>query len=271
MDARLAPIARLTIAYIGTRWAGWQRQENAPTVQQAVEEALADLVGEPVALAGASRTDAGVHARAQEAHFELRAPLPLRALVHGLNHRLPGDVRVMAAHAMPEGFHARFSAEAKEYLYRLVRAETLSPFVAPYAVRAPRRLDLEALRAAAAVLLGEHDFTAFALSGGAHRQPRRTLFFAAWEEEGEELRLRLRGDGFLRGMVRALVGTLLEVGEGKRRVEDFAALLGGAARGAAGPTAPARGLTLEQVFYPQAMRPLASWPPRHRGLPHGLW
>jgi tRNA pseudouridine38-40 synthase len=259
MDAR---VARLTIAYIGTRWAGWQRQDNAATVQQAVEEALADLLDEAVAVAGASRTDAGVHARAQEAHFGLRSDLPLRALVHGLNHRLPPDLRVMAAHAMPEGFHARFSAAGKEYLYRLVRAETLSPFVAPYAVRAPRRLDLERLRAAAAALVGEHDFTAFALAGGAHRVARRTLHAAAWEEEGDELRLRLQGDGFLRGMVRGLMGTLLEVGEGKRAVEEFAALLAGGSRGEAGPTVPARGLILERVFYPESVRPLESWPPR---------
>jgi tRNA pseudouridine38-40 synthase len=253
---------RLTIAYIGTRWAGWQRQENAPSVQQAVEDALGDLIGLPAALAGASRTDAGVHARAQEAHFDLLRDLPLRAVVHGLNHRLPQDIRIMAAHQMPEDFHSRFSAESKEYVYRLSRSQTLSPFVAPYVFQAPRRLDLDALAAAAARLEGEHDFTAFALAGGAHRQPRRTMRAAAWERDGDELRLRIRGDGFLRGMVRGLVGTLLEVGEGKRSVEQFAALLAGKPRGEAGPTAPAKGLTLERVIYPAALQPLASWPSR---------
>jgi tRNA pseudouridine38-40 synthase len=252
---------RLTIAYIGTRWAGWQRQENALSVQQAVEEALGDLIGLPAALHGASRTDAGVHARAQEAHFDLLRDLPLRAVVHGLNHRLPQDIRIMAAHQMPEDFHSRFSAESKEYVYRLSRCQTLSPFVAPYVVQAPRRLHLDALGAAAARLEGEHDFTAFALAGGAHRQPRRTMHAAAWESEGDELRLRIRGDGFLRGMVRGLVGTLLEVGEGKRSVEQFASLLAGKPRGEAGPTAPAKGLTLERVRYPAAIQPLASWPP----------
>ncbi len=137
-----APPLRLTLAYIGTRWAGWQRQENATTVQEVVEQALADLLGENVTVAGASRTDAGVHAQGQEAHFTAARELPLKALVHGTNHRLPEDVRVLAAHRMSEGFHARFSALAKEYVYRLVRADTLSPFVAPYAIpgRAAARL-----------------------------------------------------------------------------------------------------------------------------------
>lgn len=251
---------RLTIAYIGTRWAGWQRQENAPSLQQAVEEALADLIGLPTTLAGASRTDAGVHAYAQEAHFDLLRDLPLRAVVHGLNHRLPQDVRVMAAHQMPEEFHSRFSAESKEYVYRLSRCRTVSPFVAPYVVPTPRHLDLNALDAAAARLEGNHDFTAFALAGGAHRQPRRTIHAAAWEHAGDELRLRIRGDGFLRGMVRGLVGTLLEVGEGKRSVEQFTALLTGKPRSEAGPTAPAKGLALQKVIYPDGMRPFASWP-----------
>jgi tRNA pseudouridine38-40 synthase len=161
---------------------------------------------------------------------------------------------------MAEEFHARFSAESKEYVYRLSRCRTLSPFVAPYVVQAPRRLDPDALETAAAQLVGEHDFTAFALAGGAHRQPRRTILAAAWERDGEELRLRIRGDGFLRGMVRGLVGTLLEVGEGKRNLEQFASLLAGKPRGEAGPTAPAKGLVLERVFYPAAVQALASWP-----------
>ena len=253
-------VVRLTLAYIGTRYAGWQRQENALAVQQLVEDSLAELLGEAVVLHGASRTDAGVHARAQEAHFKSARELPLRALVHGTNAKLPDDVRVMAAHRMAEGFHARFDARAKVYVYRLTRAAVPPPFDAPYVVEAPRHLDLEAMRRATAALVGEHDFTAFALAGGAHREAKRTLFAADWEEEGDELKLRLRGNGFLRGMVRSLAGTLLEVGEGKRSVDEFTARLAGARRGAAGPTAPARGLTLERIVYDDGMRPLASWP-----------
>jgi tRNA pseudouridine38-40 synthase len=249
-------IARLTVAYRGTAYGGWQRQPNAPTVQQTLEEALEALLGGPVRVTGASRTDAGVHARGQAAHLELDRPFPLSGLVHGCNHHLPEDVRVMAAHRMPEGFHARKHAAGKEYRYRLVRAAVVSPLDAPFAVGVADPLDLAALRRAAALLPGRHDFTAFALAGGSQRQPHRTLREAAWEEDGEALDFRVVGDGFLRGMVRSLVGTLLEVGRGRRSVESFAALLAGGSRAEAGPTAPARGLVLERVSYPPSWSPL---------------
>jgi tRNA pseudouridine38-40 synthase len=251
-------VFRLIVSYRGGAYAGWQRQPNARTVQQVVEEALARLLGAPVRVVGASRTDAGVHARAQAAHLELPAPFPARALVHGTNHHLPDDVRVMAADLMPAGFHARRSAAAKEYCYRLVRARVLSPLDALFAVAAPPTLDLAAMARAAELLAGRHDFSAFALAGGSHTQPVRRIDSATWEEDGAELRLRIAGEGFLRGMVRALVGTLLEVGIGRRTAEDFGRLLAGAGRAAAGPTAPAHGLTLEQVFYPPEWQPLTS-------------
>jgi tRNA pseudouridine38-40 synthase len=253
-------VVRLILAYRGAAYAGWQRQDNALAVQEVVEDALARLLGAPARVVGASRTDAGVHARGQAAHLEppaVAARLPLRALVHGTNHLLPDDVRVLAAHRMAEGFNARRSASGKEYCFRLSRAEVMSPLDAPYAVRVPARIDVEAMRRAAAVLPGRHDFSAFALAGGAHGQPFRTLAAAGFEEAGEELHFRVVGDGFLRGMVRALVGTLVEVGLGRRSPEQFAALLaGGAARGAAGPTFPAHGLVLERVIYPATWLPL---------------
>ncbi|HVT61086.1 MAG TPA: tRNA pseudouridine(38-40) synthase TruA [Thermoanaerobaculia bacterium] len=247
---------RLTLSYRGAAYAGWQRQANARAVQEVVEEALCDLLGMPVGLVGASRTDAGVHARGQTAHLELAAPFALGGLVHGTNHRLPEDIRVLAADLMPAGFHARRSAEAKEYSYRVSRAAVLSPLDAPFVWRVPPRLDLAAMARAAGELLGRHDFSAFALAGGAHRQPVRTIAAADWEEEGEELRFRVRGDGFLRGMVRGLVGTLIELGLGRRPVEGFTALLAGGTRAAAGMTAPAHGLVLERVFYGPRWRPL---------------
>lgn len=244
------PTYRLHLSYRGTAYAGWQRQENAFTVQQAVEDALERLLGQPVRIVGASRTDAGVHARGQVAHLELPRPFPERGLVHGTNHHLPGDVRVMAAAAIPDGFHARKHALSKEYVYRLSRAPVLSPLDSLFVAPVPATADLERMARATASLAGRHDFSAFALAGGSHKQPFRRIFSARWEEDGEEMRLRVVGEGFLRGMVRALVGTLVEVGNGKRTPESFAALLAGRPRQEAGPTAPAHGLGLERVLYP---------------------
>jgi len=254
-------VIRLIVSYNGTAYAGWQRQANAVAVQEVLEAALARLLGTPVRLVGASRTDAGVHARGQAAHLEpppaVVRRLGPRGLVHCANHLLPADIRILDAQPMPDGFHARRAAAGKEYVYRLSRAAVLSPLDAPYAVRVPARLDVATMRRAAALLPGRHDFSAFANAGGSHTQPFRTLATAALEEDGEELRFRVIGDGFLRGMVRALVGTLLEVGLGRRSPEELATLLaGGAARAAVGATAPAHGLVLERVLYPPAWQPL---------------
>jgi len=248
---------RLILSYRGDAFGGWQRQKNARTVQATVEEALEKLLGRPVRVHGASRTDAGVHARGQAASLELPAPFPERGLVHGTNHHLPDEVRVLAADAMPSGFHARKHASGKEYSYRLSRAAVLSPLDAPFAVRVRAEIDPARMAQAAQLLLGRHDFSAFALAGGSHGQPFRTVASAVWEEDGEELRFRIVGDGFLRGMVRALVGTLIEVGMGRRPPGGIADLLLGRSRAAAGPTAPACGLVLERVFYAPEWRPVS--------------
>jgi len=242
------PTWRLTVSYRGERYAGWQRQENAVAVQQVLEEALAQLLGEPVRVTGASRTDAGVHARGQV--VSLVADAVAGALVHGTNERLPEDVRVLAAAPAPAGFHARKHASAKEYRYRLDRAPVLSPLDAPFVVRVDPGLDVAAMREAAALLVGRHDFSAFAKLGGSETHPFRRLDLAEWRAEGDELTFVVVGEGFLRGMVRALVGTMLEVGRGRRTVASFADLLSGRSRAEAGPNAPAHGLVLERVEYP---------------------
>jgi tRNA pseudouridine38-40 synthase len=244
--------ARLTLAYVGTRYAGWQRQADAPTVQQVLEEALGRLSGQPVTVIGAGRTDAGVHAEGQVASATLGRVLPVSALVHGTNSQLPEDVRVLDAAMVDAAFHARRSALAKTYRYRLYCGRPVPPALAPFVVAAPERLDPERLAAATRALVGRHDFAAFALAGGAPGPTVRRIFAAAWESAGPELRFGIVGEGFLRGMVRSLVGTLLEVGAGSRTPADFAALLAGGARSAAGPTAPARGLCLERVDYAPA-------------------
>ena len=240
----------LVLSYRGGRYAGWQRQSNARAVQQVVEEALSDLLGQEIGIHGAGRTDAGVHARGQVAHFVLDRDFATSGLQHGANQRLPEDVRVMLACRVSMGFHARKSATSKEYRYSLTRASTLSPLDSMFAVQVRMDLDMNAVRAATESLLGEHDFSAFALSGGSHGQPVRRILSADWFDSGEHLELRLVGDGFLRGMVRSIVGTLLEVGKGRMDAAAFEALLHGGAREDAGPTAPAHGLVLQEVHYP---------------------
>ncbi len=244
---------RLRIAYVGTDYAGWQRQANALGIQQVVEEALARILGRNVTVHGAGRTDAGVHARGQAAHLTVAAGSApretRRALVHGANRHLPTAIRVLDADPVDDAFHARKSAAFKVYRYRLCRAPVIDPFRAPFVVPAPTGLGLEGMKSAASLLLGRHDFSAFAKSGGSHGRPERTIHQAAWTEAGDELRFCVAGDGFLRGMVRALVGTTLEVGRGRRSLNDFAKLLEGGPRSAAGPNVPAQGLCLEHVEY----------------------
>jgi tRNA pseudouridine38-40 synthase len=246
---------RLKLAYVGTAYAGWQRQPNAVTVQQRLEEALAELAQAPVATVGAGRTDAGVHARGQVVSFALDRELPASALVHGVNHHLPDDIRVLAAGPTPSGFDARRWARAKEYRYRFHRDRVPPPDRAPFVADAPAALDLPAMAEAARSLVGAHDFAAFAAAGGVPGPTRRRIFAAACWEEGPEVVLGVCGEGFLRGMVRALAGTLLEVALGRRSGAEFARLLEGGTRAAAGPTAPARGLTLERVDYDPASVP----------------
>lgn len=242
--------ALLTVAYVGTRYAGWQRQPNAVTVQQRLEEALVGLAGGEVRTVGAGRTDARVHADGQAVSISLPRTLPCSALIHGTNARLPSDIRVLGAVEVPAGFDARRRAVAKTYRYRLSRSPVVAPALRPFVLPVSSEIDLKPMRDAALVLVGRHDFAAFARAGGAATTTVRRLFAAGWREAGDELQFRVTGEGFLRGMVRGLVGTLLEVGAGRRSLASFAALLApGAARGDAGPTAPPEGLCLERVDF----------------------
>lgn len=256
--------ARLTIAYDGAPFAGWQRQKGVSTVQQWLEEALSRLSQCDVVVHGAGRTDTGVHASGQVAHLAIRGAadtslpeLPIRALVTGTNHFLPAEIRVLSAQRLDTSgrpFHARKSAVGKRYVYRIYRGHVAPPPVARRALHVRGPLDLRAMEQALEALKGRHDFSAFAVAGGSHSQGVRRMFSARVDASPDgHLRLEFWGQGFLRGMVRSLVGTLVEVGRGDRPAAGMASLLQpGRTRGDAGFTAPAHGLSLERVVYPRA-------------------
>jgi tRNA pseudouridine38-40 synthase len=241
---------RLLLEYDGTCYHGWQRQADAATIQETLEEALARLTGERIALIGSGRTDAGVHARGQVASFRTESAIPLKAFHAGLNSMLPSDIAVLSATEAPPEFHARKSARAKTYEYRILNRPNRSPLYHHYAWWIGHPLDLPAMRVAAAVLPGEHDFTAFRASGSDNLNPVRRVLDANWRKEtGGWLTFTIAATGFLRGMVRSLVGTLVEAGRGKAPPTILAELLATGARHLAGPTAPAQGLYLVEVFY----------------------
>lgn len=241
---------RLLLEYDGTRYHGWQRQADAATIQQTLEEALERLTGQKVTLIGSGRTDAGVHARGQVASFRTTSNIPLKAFHDGLNSLLSPDIAVLEATEAASEFHARKSATAKTYAYRILNRSNRSPLNRHYAWWIAVPLDLPAMAAAAAYLPGEHDFTAFRASGSDNINPVRTVLAAAWHDEpGGWLVFTITATGFLRGMVRSLVGTMVEVGRGKALPEKMADLLASGARAEAGPTAPPQGLYLVEVFY----------------------
>ena len=241
---------RLLLEYDGTRYHGWQRQLDAVTIQQTLEEALARLTRAPVTLIGSGRTDAGVHARGQVANFRTQSPIPLQAFHQGLNSLLPKDIAVLSAAEAPPEFHARKSARAKTYEYRILNRPTRSPLNHHFAWWIAPPLDLAAMAGAAAALPGEHDFTAFRASGSDNLNPVRRVLGASWRgDDAGWLSFAITATGFLRGMVRSLVGTMVEVGQGKAPPTILAELLASGARHLAGPTAPPQGLYLGEVFY----------------------
>lgn len=253
-----AEVLAMRVAYDGTGFAGWQRQPAAPTVQQAIESALATVHGVPagrVALVGAGRTDAGVHALGQVASWRApsaRAPEVLHAALARL---LPPEIRVLALRRMPPSFHARRSALGKVYRYRLVHGRPALPFEVRWCWPVPRPLDLEAIRGAARALEGRHDFASFAGAGSPVRTTVRTIRrIEVIERNAGGVDIDVEGDGFLYRMVRTLVGLLVEIGAGRRPAHDAARVLAARDRRAAGPPAPAAGLCLQRVLYPPQFR-----------------
>ena len=277
---------KLTLAYDGTDYSGWQVQPGEATIQGELQAALDRVTGENPLPQGSGRTDAGVHALGQVSSFVLQAAIPPENLERALNRTLPEAIRILRAEIVPATFHARHSAVAKTYEYRIFRQPLCPPFWARYVLACPWPMDFNALQHAAQMFVGEHDFLSFARTDpelgvrsmeideesdvnaslqtrtlsrtiGLARTPLknsiRTIFSSWWErrqsEEGELLVYRVRGNGFLHHMVRNLVGTMVDVGRGRTPVEEIPKMLAARARAAAGPTAPARGLFLHSVEY----------------------
>lgn len=247
---------KLTLEYDGTNLSGWQRQANAPTVQQHVEDALSHMTGAPVVVTGASRTDAGVHARGQVCNFRTRSPIPIRGFLCGLTPWLPAAIAVVDASDVPASFHARRSARGKHYRYTVLTRPQRSPLRRRVVWQRPRPLDVTTMRAAASHLIGEHDFEAFRAAGcSARHAVRRISSIEIHEREDDTVVIDVHGNAFVRNMVRIIAGTLVEVGEHRRDPDDLPGILASRDRRRAGQTAPARGLCLVRVLYDDLDRP----------------
>ena len=241
---------KLILEYDGTAYNGWQRQAGAPTVQAEIERALGRMTRSTVTVIGAGRTDAGVHALGQVTNFRCETRLEPEEILKGLNSLLPRDIAVRDCRSVPEGFHARFDAKSKLYQYRILNRDTRAAVGRDYAWFIHRPLNVEAMVQAAERLVGQHDFKAFENSGSPRAHTVRNVMRATWvEEQDRRLAFQIEADGFLRAMVRNIVGTLVAVGLGRLDPSEMEVILAGQDRRRAGATAPARGLFLVEVKY----------------------
>ena len=250
---------KLTVAYDGTDFHGWQIQPGFRTIQGELASAIERVTGRYVLPQGSGRTDAGVHARAQVASFELVEPIPPPNLLRALNRTLPSPIRVLRAEHVDSEFHARHSVRAKTYEYRIYRGEICPPWLTRYVYALNWPLDAEQMQRAAALVVGEHDFTSFAATDpdlsardtslGTPHDSIRTIFSSSWHEGENLLIYKVSGNGFLHHMVRNLVGTFLDAGRGHIAPDEIAVILQRRSRAAAGATAPASGLFLDCVEY----------------------
>jgi tRNA pseudouridine38-40 synthase len=243
------PLYRITLAYDGTHYQGWQIQPRGPTIQGEIQRCLTQMAGHDVSVVGAGRTDAGVHAHGQVAHFQLDNPIPPDGLLRGLNSLLPEDIRIRESSVAPDDFHARYSARTKTYRYCIDPSPVALPFRSRFTYHYPHRLDRDALEAGANCFLGRHDFVAFAASSTEVKTTIRECFESRFFDQGTEIVYEINATGFLHHMVRNIVGTLIEVGRGKIALDAIGILFDSKDRRLSGPTAPARGLHLVEVEY----------------------
>lgn len=240
---------KLTVAYDGSGYHGFQRQSNAQTVQQVLEEKLSCLFGEKIIVAGAARTDTGVHAYGQVISLRTSGTIPTQKIPAATRGLLPRDIVVLEATEATENFHARFSAVGKLYVYRILNSEQPDPILRHYVWRIGRYLDVDKMNCALSLLEGEHHFGAFQSAGSSARNPVRTLYSAHCVIVNNTIEFRFHGNGFLYHMVRNIVGSVVDVGTGKTSLEELQRIFSGADRRQAGPTAPPEGLYLKEVFY----------------------
>ena len=240
---------KLVVAYEGTNYCGWQIQPNGITIEQVLNETLSSLLGEEITVTGASRTDAGVNSLGNVAVFETHTKMPAEKISFALNQRLPEDIVVQESCQVPEDFHPRFSKSRKTYEYRILNCRFRQPLERRTSYFYYYPLDVRAMQKAAAYLVGEHDFTSFASVHAQTNTYVRMIYALDVVREGDMIRIRVQGNGFLYNMVRIIAGTLIQVGAGIKKPEDMESILAGKDRELAGPTAPAHGLTMIGLEY----------------------
>jgi tRNA pseudouridine38-40 synthase len=238
---------KITISYDGTDYHGWQKQKGYPTIQDELEKALQQILSKKISVIGSGRTDAGVHALGQVAHFKANTRLDQKEFILALNGTLPKDIRVSSLQKISADFHARKSARSKIYRYRILNSPRMSPFLLRYVLHWPSTLDIQAMRDAAALFIGEYDFTSFSSNRELH--PVRNIIRSGIIQRDKEIDYSVEANGFLRYMVRSIVGTLLQVGRGKMLPEDIPKMFETKKRSLRSPTAPAQGLCLIKVKY----------------------
>ena len=241
---------KLLIEYDGTNYLGWQVQAKGPTIQGVIEDRLKQVTGESIRLIGSGRTDAGAHAMGQVAHFKTKSRLEIEAIQKALNSLLPPEVAIKKVEEVEANFHARKQARSKVYEYRILNTPIRSAFLRGYVWHIPQTLDWESIQKATPLLIGKHDFSSFRSTGTPTKTSVREVFRAEWKQDRDGLiRFEIEATGFLKQMVRAMVGTLVEVGRGKISPDEFQNILESKDRKKAGPTAPAHGLFLKEVKY----------------------